>query len=529
MAICNNSIIDVSQERGTIYLGVWDTLNVKEQQFDVSAWMNAFGDEGELLLLVQRNGDELPYSADNITLFGNILTWTFSETDTAKVGEGAAALVYIIDGETIARTTPYPTYVAPTLGMSGSEPPDPWQSWYTQIIEASAAAVRAAENAASSESNAADSARRAALAENQALNARNEARAAQTAAQTAQGKAEDAQTAAETAQGKAEDAQIAAEDAQTAAETAKGKAEDAQTAAETAQGKAEDAQTAAESAASSISAEAAILADWQAHRYDPFATETPTHAALIRTDLGAGAIPAKTFNLVASAGSGTVTIRHNGVNLFRLLGYSTTPTISVLGTNRSGYRVALPPGYYYFRLNLTPSSSTYFNMGVFDAAGNDVTYTSGDGGRLMYNNGTVPDLLRSDGGVLLTNVSGIPSGREIVRFRLGEGDTFCVFSRGSVSTGVSQWQYVTALQIEAATDAVAPFDSLVKPFATYQLLSPDASVVVDGAGTYTITPTPATALGENTFYIVPGSVVTATLDATLRLDPTLVYNSLKGA
>ena len=78
-------------------------------------------------------------------------------------------------------------------------------------------------------------------------------------------------------------------------------------------------------------------------------------------------------------------------------------------------------------------------------------------------------------------------------------------------------------------DAVAPFDSLVKPLTDYQLLSPDRMVVVDGAGEYPLTPTPTTALGFNTFYIVPGSGVTATLDATLRLDPTLVRNQILAA
>ena len=30
MSFCNNSIIDGASERGAIYLGVWDTLNVRK-------------------------------------------------------------------------------------------------------------------------------------------------------------------------------------------------------------------------------------------------------------------------------------------------------------------------------------------------------------------------------------------------------------------------------------------------------------------------------------------------------------------
>lgn len=511
MAICNNSIIDVSQERGTIYLGVWDTLNVRQQQFDVSVWIDAYGDEGELLLLVKRNGDELPYSADNITLTGSVLEWTFSEIDTAKVGEGAAALVYIIEGEIIARSTQYPTYVAPTLGMSGSEPPDPWQSWYTQILEASAAAVQAAASASESEANASNSARRAELAETQAVSARNLARDAQTAAETAQGKAEDAQTAAETAQGKAEDAQ-------TAAETAQGKAEDAQTAAETAQGKAEDAQTAAEAAASSISEEAAILAEWQAHRFDPYATETPTPAALIRTDLGADGVPAKTLALNATAGSGTVTVRQMGANLLdaRALDYSALGLTFKWSGNG-------------FRVSGTTTSAASSRSSLVGQPANIINYPLLVGVQYIFN----------------CSVSGNTSGKTFSNFDIqvaytdGQTPSTEAFAAGTpfilTRPGVirlvrvnSGWTYITIgetydFNVYAQLEAAAASTDYAPP------TNIDKTVSVSGAGEYPLDPLPTTALGINTFWVVPGSGVTATLDATLRLDPTLVYNSMRGA
>lgn len=295
MSFCNNNIIDVASNRGSVYLGVWDTLNVRQQQFDVSAWLDAYGADGVLTVLNQRRTDALPYEVADVTLENGIATWTFDETDTAVVGEGKAALVYIRAGETIARTVAIPTYTAPTIGMTGSEPPDPWESWYTRILEASAAAQQAASDAAASASSAstdAETARiraeQAALARSQAIEARNEARSARDEAQAARG---EAVTAAGTATGAAETATTAAgaaQGAQSAAETAQRKAEDAQSAAETAKGKAEDAQAAAEAAAATV-AQTMLAA---------FATETQTDStttqiAVVETNLAADNLPLK--------------------------------------------------------------------------------------------------------------------------------------------------------------------------------------------------------------------------------------------
>ncbi|MBQ3071825.1 MAG: hypothetical protein IJD20_00845, partial [Oscillospiraceae bacterium] len=143
MGLCNNQIINVTDARGAIYIGVWGTLRVREQKFDISPWRDAYGD-GQIIVLVQRRGDEIPYEAEDVTVSeSGIATWTFAEADTAIVGEGKAALVYIVGNERVARTEPYQTYVAPTIGMSDDDPPDPWADWYTRVLAASAAAVAA--------------------------------------------------------------------------------------------------------------------------------------------------------------------------------------------------------------------------------------------------------------------------------------------------------------------------------------------------------------------------------------------------
>ena len=148
---------------------------------------------------------------------------------------------------------------------------------------------------------------------------------------------------------------------------------------------------------------------------------------------------------------------------------------------------------------------------------------------MVFNNGNSPTSTREEGGVVLSASSGITSDRDLIRVKLEEGDTLRIFSRNNVSTGKSEFQYVTGLQVEAGGEAAAPFNAVVHPITAYAQVTPDKTVTVDGAGTYPISPTAETFFGANTFYVVPGSGVTASLSAALRLDPTLVYNELKAA
>lgn len=266
---------------------------------------------------------------------------------------------------------------------------------------------------------------------------------------------------------------------------------------------------------------AKLAADAKELIYSMLPTESAQGEA-IKTDLGA-ALPMANLDLVATAGSGAVTVRQNGVNLIDL--GSAPNQITVLGTSRAGYALALPAGYYLFRLALTGVGSTYLNLAVISSAGTDVTCET-DNRRLLYNSGTVPTVTRSEGGVLYTNgEAGIPAGREIVRVKIQDGDRLCIFSRDSYSTGVSQWNYVAGAQVELSAEVTNPFDSVAHQITAYAAIN--TTIEVSGAGTYPVTPTPTTALGVNTLWIVPGSGVTATLDAVLRLDPTLTYNSLK--
>ena len=146
-----NKIIRVTDGSGSIWLGVWDTLNILSQTFDISPWLERLGDDGEVLVIAQRKGDEIPYQVTNVTVdkADGTVTWTFSESDTAVPGYGSAALAYIRDGEYLARTVAFMTCTSDTIGGS-SDVPDPWEQWFNQVLRASKDAQEAADDAAAS-------------------------------------------------------------------------------------------------------------------------------------------------------------------------------------------------------------------------------------------------------------------------------------------------------------------------------------------------------------------------------------------
>lgn len=541
MELCNNSIIDVASERGSIYLGVWDTLNVRQQQFDVTAWLDAYGADGVLSVLFQRRGDELPYAVADVTLADGVATWTFDETDTAVVGEGKAALVYIRDGETIARTTAYPTYTAPTIGMGGTEPPDPWESWYTRILEAASAAQTAAASASASAGDAAQQARRAETqadrantAATQAISARNEAReaasdaaTAKTAAETARDLAQFAATDAQTAQGKAEAAQ-------TAAETAQGLAETAQTAAETAESNAVAAQTAAETAQAAAEAAAATVAQTM---LAAFATETQTDTSItqipvVETDLGADNLPLKELIINIGAvqeGSGDPSPSNP-----RPISARTTANVIVSPTidaeDGTTYPITLNAGGTYLaQLNvLTGELTVCAKMVTIDGSTQKLQYNVGfdisSYGKVFYSaisgaNNVAP-CVRTDmwgRNLLKSNMFTykLIDVTELHEFEYGS-------NRGAATT------FLFCFPRDMFTDAAAA-NAWVAGTGTGESSTPhpiDATFPLATPLTYQLTPTEVRSiLGAMKLWNESGTVNTA----TYRLDPTLVYNSLRGA
>lgn len=101
----------------------------------------------------KRNGDVAPYPVALVDE-GNVLAWYVSSVDTNVVGEGSAEVVYT-DGDTIVKTKVFSTVVAQALQAPTDQPPDPYEDWYINVIDARNEAEQAATNASDSASSAA--------------------------------------------------------------------------------------------------------------------------------------------------------------------------------------------------------------------------------------------------------------------------------------------------------------------------------------------------------------------------------------
>ena len=211
-------------------------------RFDVSNWLAEMPD-AVISLMVQRNGDMLPYDASNIRLENGYLVWGVTSTDTSIPGEGQIQIRAYRDGK-VAKSVIGKLFVSDSLGGCEIEPPDPFVSWFDNILDAADRAKQSAQDAAASETNAAESAataaEAAATATHHAELAANSAEIAQTAA-----------SAAATATHHAELAANSAEIAQTAASAAENAKEDADTSRRSAQASASSAQNSAHSALTS--------------------------------------------------------------------------------------------------------------------------------------------------------------------------------------------------------------------------------------------------------------------------------------
>lgn len=123
---------------------------------DWSTWAEQYG-AGILDILLQRPGDAGPYPVETAT-DGTVTIWTPSSTDTAVSGSGKAQLVYRVGG-VVAKSAVVDVRISPSLGEA-ADPPEPWQSWVDQVLEAADAAeesATAAEESAEAAQEAAQS------------------------------------------------------------------------------------------------------------------------------------------------------------------------------------------------------------------------------------------------------------------------------------------------------------------------------------------------------------------------------------
>ena len=126
-------------QEGTIPLGFQKENKVKEIKFDTSIWESEYG-QGVLTLAIQRNGDAQPYPK---VLVDN--TWTIEALDVEKKGIGECQLEYRVDDK-VKESAVYKFFVERSLDSTG-EMPDPYISYFEQIIEVGAQAEADADRA----------------------------------------------------------------------------------------------------------------------------------------------------------------------------------------------------------------------------------------------------------------------------------------------------------------------------------------------------------------------------------------------
>lgn len=186
---------------GTILLGKQGEHEAAQVRFDVSAWLDTYG-EGTPELLVRRSGDAVPYPAvvtrgEPDTEDADSVFWVLSSADTAKYGYGECELRWYINNK-LAKSRTWLTRTLPTIDPG--EMPDAYQSWVDDVLQAGADATASAAAAALSESNASASEIAAALSESNVSASEIAAAASEQAAK------ESEQSAAESAAAAAADA-----------------------------------------------------------------------------------------------------------------------------------------------------------------------------------------------------------------------------------------------------------------------------------------------------------------------------------
>lgn len=118
-------------------------------EFDVSGWLEEYP-SAVISVLNMRPSDPAAYPipASKLELTDGKLYWTITNSELSTLGKGGngqCQIVATVD-DVIAKTCIYLTKILPSLDGSG-DPPEPWESWVDEILEAGSDAT-AAKNAA---------------------------------------------------------------------------------------------------------------------------------------------------------------------------------------------------------------------------------------------------------------------------------------------------------------------------------------------------------------------------------------------
>jgi len=132
----------VKASNGVLLLGKKGENLATQVQFDVKDWIEEFG-TGSFALLHQRKTDTQPHAVV-ITTSEGIVYWNVADTEVAIPGPGVCELQLTV-GTTIAKSVTWVTTTIDSLSPAGN-PPAPWQSWVTQVLNAASSVEEAVEH-----------------------------------------------------------------------------------------------------------------------------------------------------------------------------------------------------------------------------------------------------------------------------------------------------------------------------------------------------------------------------------------------
>lgn len=99
----------------------------------VKKWKDLYG-EGTFALLYKRPNEDYSYACVVTTDEENVV-WNITSTEVGIAGSGLCELQYIVN-ETIAKTVTYSTSVFNSIAPQGETPPEPWQAWVDEVLQA---------------------------------------------------------------------------------------------------------------------------------------------------------------------------------------------------------------------------------------------------------------------------------------------------------------------------------------------------------------------------------------------------------
>ena len=131
-------VAEINQENKTIHIGHARENQATSVPYDITEWVNEFGD-GAVDLVVQNPGAAEPHPG-NLRRSGNQVEWIVADEDLTAAGKGSAQFRYTV-GDTIVRSDTFTTTIDESLGKPGPIKPAE-QGFIDQMITVKAQATQ---------------------------------------------------------------------------------------------------------------------------------------------------------------------------------------------------------------------------------------------------------------------------------------------------------------------------------------------------------------------------------------------------